>query len=95
MYIMFPIGWMYYFGTNLQERFNVPDFWPSQDQGHRIPFEREEIVEEVRRIARSTREREMKAKFEEVRGGGMEIVRRRDVEAEGRVGEGDGGDTKS
>lgn len=47
---MFPIGWMYYFGTNLEERFSVPDFWPSPESTHKIPFEREEIKAEVERL---------------------------------------------
>ncbi len=47
---MFPIGIMYYFGTNLDSRFAVPDFWPKEGQAHRIPFEREEIKEELERL---------------------------------------------
>lgn len=47
---MFPIGWMYYFGTNLEERFSVPDFWPTRESTHKIPFEREEIKAEVERM---------------------------------------------
>jgi protein PET100 len=50
MYIMFPIGIMYYFGTNLDSRFAVPDFWPKEGTTHRIPFEREEITEELQRL---------------------------------------------
>jgi protein PET100 len=52
MYIMFPIGWMYYFGTNLDRKFSVPDFWPSQNQMHKIPYEREEIDSELDRLKR-------------------------------------------
>ena len=40
---MFPIGWMYYFGTNLESPFLVPDFWPAPETTHKIPFEREEL----------------------------------------------------
>ena len=47
---MFPIGIMYYFGTNLDSRFKVPDFWPKEGQSHRIPFEKEEINEELERL---------------------------------------------
>lgn len=43
MYIAFPIGWMYYFGVNLDTRFSVPDFWPAPETTHKIPFEREEL----------------------------------------------------
>lgn len=50
MYIMFPIGIMYYFGTNLDSRFAVPDFWPKEGQTHKIPFERDEIDEELERL---------------------------------------------
>lgn len=50
MYILFPIGVMYYFGTNLDNRFSVPDFWPKPEQTHKIPFERDEIVKELERI---------------------------------------------
>lgn len=50
MYIMFPIGWMYYFGTNLENRFTVPDFWPNQEQSHKIPFEKEDIRSELERM---------------------------------------------
>jgi protein PET100, fungi type len=50
MYILFPIGIMYYFGTNLDSRFSTPDFWPKEGQTHTIPFEREEIKAELERL---------------------------------------------
>ena len=50
MYIMFPIGVMYYFGTNLDSRFKVPDFWPKEGTTHTIPFEKEDIKEELERL---------------------------------------------
>lgn len=50
---------MYYFGTNLENRFAVPDFWPTQEQSHKIPFEREEIKAEVLRINELMRERQL------------------------------------
>lgn len=50
MYILFPIGWMYYFGTNLEERFSVPGFWPTADQSHKIPTDKEEIDRELARM---------------------------------------------
>ncbi|OBW64331.1 MAG: Uncharacterized protein AUREO_056010 [Aureobasidium pullulans] len=50
MYIMFPIGWMYYFGTNLDERFSIPDFWPKENETHHIPFEKDEIQAELARL---------------------------------------------
>lgn len=50
MYVLFPIGWMYYFGTNLDERFSVPGFWPTAEQSHKIPLEKEEIDKELARM---------------------------------------------
>jgi protein PET100 len=50
MYIMFPIAIMYYYGTNLDNRFSVPDFWPKAEQTNRIPFEKEEIRSELDRL---------------------------------------------
>lgn len=50
MYVMFPIGIMYYFGTNLDERFSVPDFWPKAEQANKIPLDRDEIHEELQRL---------------------------------------------
>jgi protein PET100 len=50
MYIMFPIAIMYYYGTNLDKRFSVPDFWPKPEQTNRIPFEKEEIHNELERL---------------------------------------------
>jgi len=52
MYIMFPIAWMYYFGTNLENRFAVPDFWPKPESTYKIPFEKEEIHSELERLKR-------------------------------------------
>ncbi|CRG86247.1 hypothetical protein PISL3812_03250 [Talaromyces islandicus] len=52
MYILFPIGWMYYFGTNLEERFTVRDFWPTAEQSHKIPESKEEIDRELNRMRR-------------------------------------------
>ena len=50
MYIMFPIAIMYYYGTNLDNRFAVPDFWPKVEQTNRIPFEKDEIKAELERL---------------------------------------------
>lgn len=52
MYIMFPIAIMYYYGTNLDNRFSVPDFWPKPEQTNRIPFEKDEIRSELERLRR-------------------------------------------
>jgi protein PET100 len=50
MYIMFPIAIMYYYGTNLDNRFSVPDFWPKPEQTNRVPFERDDIAAELERL---------------------------------------------
>ncbi|KAL1633947.1 hypothetical protein SLS56_002538 [Neofusicoccum ribis] len=50
LYILFPIGYMYYFGTNLESRFSVPDFWPKEGQTHKIPYEKDEIHSELVRL---------------------------------------------
>jgi len=50
MYVLFPIGWMYYFGTNLDDRFSVKGFWPSAEQSHKIPLDKEEIDKELARM---------------------------------------------
>lgn len=47
---MFPIGIMYYFGTNLDSRFSTPDFWPKPGETHTIPFEKEDIKQELERL---------------------------------------------
>ncbi|USP80514.1 hypothetical protein yc1106_07788 [Curvularia clavata] len=41
---------MYYFGTNLDGRFSVPDFWPKPGQTHKIPYDRDEIAKELERL---------------------------------------------
>ncbi|KAK7991137.1 hypothetical protein PG990_015417 [Apiospora arundinis] len=50
MYVMFPIGIMYYFGTNLDERFAVPDFWPKAENANTVPLDRDEIQAELARL---------------------------------------------
>lgn len=50
MYIMFPIAIMYYYGTNLDNRFSVPGFWPKPEQTNKIPFEKEDINAELERL---------------------------------------------
>ncbi|KAF3924972.1 hypothetical protein AA313_de0200551 [Arthrobotrys entomopaga] len=57
IYILFPIASMYYFGTNLDSRFSVPDFWPSKQETHQIPFEKEEIKLELERLKKQRLER--------------------------------------
>ncbi|CAI7573292.1 unnamed protein product [Penicillium bialowiezense] len=49
-YVLFPIGWMYYFGTNLDDRFSTKGFWPTAEQSHKIPIDKEEIQQELARM---------------------------------------------
>ncbi|KAL8718447.1 MAG: hypothetical protein Q9225_004413 [Loekoesia sp. 1 TL-2023] len=75
LYVMFPIGWMYYFGTNLESRFSVPDFWPPPEATHKIPHEREDLIAELermktQRLERRARRLEMEAREKEQREGG-------------------------
>jgi protein PET100 len=65
MYILFPISIMYYFGTNLDGKFTVPDFWPKPEQTHRIPYEREEIARELERLKARTLENKRRREREE------------------------------
>ena len=51
---MFPIGWMYYFGTNLENKFDVPGFWPRPEESHRIPHDKDELKEELVRLRAQT-----------------------------------------
>lgn len=74
MYILFPIGWMYYFGTNLEERFSVPGFWPTAEQSHKIPETKEDIDAElsrmrtldVIRVKRRQQEEELRQRQQEI-----------------------------
>ncbi|KAL2752677.1 hypothetical protein ACRALDRAFT_2113157 [Sodiomyces alcalophilus JCM 7366] len=56
MYLMFPIGIMFYFGTNLDARFAVPGFMPKAEHSHKIPFDREDMKAEYVRLIRRQRE---------------------------------------
>jgi len=55
---------MYYFGTNLEERFSVPDFWPRPEHSHKIPLDKGEIEKE---LARMNRERDLRLRERERR----------------------------
>ena len=63
---MFPIGWMYYCGTHLESRFQVPDFLPKPEATNKIPFDREELEAELirmkaRRLEKKARRLELEA----------------------------------
>ena len=77
---------MYYFGTNLEERFSVPDFWPAPESTHKIPFEREEIKAEVerlkaKRLAKRAKRLEIEGKIDEdsMPGGETTLVNGRPI----------------
>ena len=67
MYILFPISIMYYFGTNLDGKFTVPEFWPKPGQTHKIPYEREEIAKELERLKARNLENKRRREEEERR----------------------------
>jgi protein PET100, fungi type len=68
MYVMFPVGIMYYFGTNLDNRFSVPGFWPKPEESNRIPHDRDELIAEYHRMkARERLLQERRAKNEAAR----------------------------
>jgi protein PET100, fungi type len=79
---------MWYFGTNLEQRFAVPDFWPTQAQSHTIPFEKEEIKAELERM-----QRDMRRKKEEREAEGRRMLEGARTAFREREG-GDGGDGK-
>ena len=59
---------MYYFGTNEEAKFAVPDFWPKPHETHRIPFEREELKklgEELRTVRLNKRDERRRREAEE------------------------------
>ncbi|CEJ86859.1 Putative Mitochondrial cytochrome c oxidase assembly factor [[Torrubiella] hemipterigena] len=66
MYVMFPIGIMYYFGTNLDNRFSVPGFWPQDSQTNKLPRDREELKREYERLVAKQKLQQAKA-FEQER----------------------------
>lgn len=78
---MFPIGIMYYFGTNLDSRFSTPDFWPKPGETHTIPYEKEEIKEELERLkARRLAARERRLELER-QGESTDVMVNRDEQA--------------
>lgn len=59
---------MYYFGTNEEAKFAVPDFWPKPHETHRIPFEREELKklgEELKTVRLRKRDERRRREAEE------------------------------
>lgn len=69
---------MYYFGTNLEERFNIPDFWPAPETTHKIPFDRDEIQAEAvrlraKRLAKRARRLGAEEKLEMVEEKGLPV----------------------
>ena len=65
MYVMFPIGIMYYFGTNLDNRFSVHTFWPKPEECNKLPRDRDEVKAEYERIVARQRFRQAQLREEE------------------------------
>ena len=63
---------MYYFGTNLENRFSVPDFWPEPGTTHKIPFEKEEQEELLNKLRAARLERRRKRLELERQAGNLE-----------------------
>lgn len=62
---------MYYFGTNLDKRFSMGNFWPKPEESNRMVYDRKELEEEFRFIvARQRKYLEMKAAAEQRASGG-------------------------
>jgi protein PET100 len=77
MYVMFPIGIMYYFGTNLDQRFSVPGFWPSKEQSNSVPRDQSELEEELQRLkALRLERRRLRLEKEALEVGNFEEVTR-------------------
>ncbi|SPO02737.1 related to cytochrome-c oxidase assembly protein [Cephalotrichum gorgonifer] len=71
-YLLFPIGIMYYFGTNLDNKFSVPGFWPKPEETNRIPHSREDIKAEYEKIVERQRALKERRAAEEARRAGAE-----------------------
>lgn len=68
---MFPIGFMYYFGTNLDNRFTVPDFWPRPEECNKLPRDRDELkIEYDRMIAARQRFKQARSEEDQQRASG-------------------------
>ena len=64
---------MYYFGTNLESRFTVPEFWPKPEQTYKVPFEKQEIQGELERLrAQRLEKRSRRIEAEKVTEGSQE-----------------------
>jgi len=69
---------MYYFGTNLDGRFKVPDFWPSEGQTHKIPYDRDDIKVEIERLKARNLEVKRMREVEEARARMVEGLERKE-----------------
>lgn len=78
---------MYYFGVNLESRFQVPDFWPALGTTHRLPFDREELKELSEKLKKDRLERKRRRLEREGVLGGAEEERGAGEEPRGGQGE--------
>ena len=72
---------MYYFGTNLDSRFAVPDYWPKEHETHKIPFEKEEIQEELKILKQRRLQARERRLGLQARGVSTEHTEHQDAEA--------------
>lgn len=64
---------MYYFGTNLDERFDVPDYWPTQANSHTLPYDHKDLKAEVLRLQREMKEKSERRKAREDAMGAQQV----------------------
>lgn len=76
---------MYYFGTNLDTRFTVPDFWPKPEETHKLPFEKEELGD-LRDSLREIRLEKRRRRLDGLAGMGREDLEARLGEARAERG---------
>jgi protein PET100 len=89
MYVMFPIGIMYYFGTNLDQRFSVPGFWPTKEQSNKVPRDQSELDDELVRLkALRLERRRLRLEKEALETGRFEEVEKLRRQAFGNVATG-------
>lgn len=80
VYVLFPVAMMWYFGSNLDEKFSVPGFWPSKEQSNKVPRDRQELDDELERLKLIRLNMRQKRLEEEalIRGDFEEVRRLRD-----------------
>lgn len=68
---------MWYFGTNLDQRFSVPGFWPTKEQSNQVPRDHSDLEEELLRLkALRLERRRLRLEKEALEAGNFEEVTR-------------------